>query len=376
MNSKNFAEPDQVIGPYTGIYSETDSLSRFRAVAASGALRHALPDAFGGYGDGFNQLCATHRRLGVASRDPGLILAINAHLWGAVFPIFQHGSAVQRERFLPLLIRGEWLAGHAITEPDCGSDVQAMTCRAESVTDGFRLYGSKSYITNIPLADWLVVYAKLDGQITAFLVSCNDPGCHYSGVGVLQTCRGSTTGNLILDACRIGTDRLLGKPGAGVAIMQRALELERAFVFAGIAGVMDWQLEQAVTHSRVRRSGDAHLGKHQAIAHRLAEMKLRLDTVDLWLRECARVCDAGQRLTLAAAQTKLYAAEAFLQSSLDAVHILGACGLTTESGLADLVQDALAGRLFSGSSEIQKNIIATLLGSGDGYRGRQNNHLR
>jgi alkylation response protein AidB-like acyl-CoA dehydrogenase len=368
MTLESFDGSDLHIGPFTGAYSETDCLSRFHAVAANGILRHALPETFGGHGDDYGQLCIAHRRLGMTSRDPGLILAVNAHLWGAVFPILQYGSAMQREHFLPLLIRGEWLAGHAITEPDCGSDVQAMTCRAEPAAEGFRLCGNKVYITNIPSADWLVVYAKLDGQITAFLVSRNDPGCHYSGTGALQTCRGSSTGNLTLDDCLIATDRQLGKPGTGATIMQRALELERAFVFAGIAGVMDWQLDIAIAHSRTRQSGSAHLGKHQAVAHRLAEMKLRLDTVDLWLRECARLCDAGQRLTLAAAQTKLYAAEAFLQSSLDAVQILGASGLVAETGLVDLVQDALAGRLFSGSSEIQKNIIAALLGSGEGYR--------
>jgi alkylation response protein AidB-like acyl-CoA dehydrogenase len=370
MTAESFAKSDPLIGPFTGAYSESDCLARFRCAAAAGILRHALPEAFGGYGDGFGKLCEAHRRLGIDSRDPGLILAINAHLWGSVFPIIHHGSAAQRERFLPQLIAGVWLGGHAITEPDCGSDVQAMTCRAEAVADGFRLYGSKSYITNIPVADWLVVYARLEGQITAFLVSRNDPGCRFSGAGALQTCRGGCTGNMTLDASPVSADRLLGKPGAGAMIMQRALELERAFVFAGIAGAMEWQLDQAVAHSRLRRSGDAHLGRHQAIAHRLAEMKLRLDTVDLWLRECARLCDAGQRLTLAAAQTKLYAAEAFLQSSLDAVQIMGASGLSSENGLVDLVQDALAGRLFSGSSEIQKNIIAALLGSGDGYRGK------
>ncbi|WP_303621019.1 acyl-CoA dehydrogenase family protein, partial [Methylogaea oryzae] len=163
-------------------------------------------------------------------------------------------------------------------------------------------------------------------------------------------------------------DRLLGKAGAGAQMIQKALEYGRAFVFAGIAGIMEWQLEVAVSHSRDRRSGGVHLGRHQAISHRIADMKLRLDTVDLWLRECARLCDAGQRLTLASAQTKLYAAEAFLQSSLDAVQILGAAALEAGNPMAGLVRDAMAGRLFSGSSEVQKNLIAALLGTGDAYK--------
>jgi alkylation response protein AidB-like acyl-CoA dehydrogenase len=351
-----------------GALSDADLLARFRQVAAQGALRHALPERFGGYGDGFQGLCRTHRRLGEASRDPGLVLAVNAHLWGTVFPILLYGDEAQKERFLPPLIRGDWLGGHAITEPGCGSDVQAMACRAERDEAGFRLYGEKRYITNAPLADWLVVYAKLDGHVTAFLVSREDSGCAFFRDGDMQACRGGSLGRIVLDGGPIGKDRLLGKPGAGAQIIQRALELERAFVFAGIAGVMAWQLERVIEHSRTRRSGDAHLGRHQAIGHRIADMKLRLDTLDLWLRECARLCDEGQRLTLAAAEAKLYAAEAFLQSSLDAVQIFGASGLTADGGLADLVQDALAGRLFSGASEVQKNIIAALLGTGEGYR--------
>jgi alkylation response protein AidB-like acyl-CoA dehydrogenase len=221
------------------------------------------------------------------------------------------------------------------------------------------------------LADWLVVYAKLDGRITGFLVSRNDGGCRFSDEGRLNACRGSVTGSVELEDCKLGPERLLGKAGAGAQMLQRALELERAFIFAGIAGVMQWQLDTVVRHSRERVSGGVHLGQHQAISHRIADMKLRLDTVGLWLGECARLCDEGKRISLASAQTKLYAAEAFLQSSLDAVHILGAAGLEESSGLVGLVEDALAGRLFSGSSEVQKNLIAALLGTGDGFKRLQ-----
>ncbi|MDP1774718.1 MAG: acyl-CoA dehydrogenase [Methylobacter sp.] len=355
--------------PYAKPNSEAIIQSRFRAVADKGVLRHALPERFGGYGDDFASLYQSHRRLGEASRDPGLMLMINAHLWGAVFPILLYGDEQQRQQFLPPLLAGRWLGGHAITEPSCGSDVQAMASCAERSGEGFILNGEKRYITNVPLADWLVVYAKLEGRITAFLVSRNDLGCEFSREKALDACLGSVTGSITLEDCRLDTTRLLGKAGAGAQMIQKALEYERAFVFAGIAGIMEWQLAEVVRHSRERRSGGVHLGHHQAIGHRIADMKMRLDTIDLWLRECARLCDAGQRLTLASAQTKLYAAEAFLQSSLDAVQIIGAAALEQGSAMADLVQDALAGRLFSGSSEVQKNLIAALLGTGEAYRG-------
>ena len=355
--------------PYAGPPDGEQILPRFRAVANQGALRHALPQCFGGFGDGFSALCQTHRRLGEASRDPGLLLMVNAHLWGAVFPILLYGDGAQRERFLPPLLAGQWLGGHAITEPSCGSDVQAMVSSAVCIGGGYILHGEKRYITNVPWADWLVVYAKLEGRITAFLVSREDRGCRFSRDGALDACQGSVTGSVLLEDCRLDAGRLLGKAGAGAQMIQKALEYERAFVFAGLAGVMEWQLDVVIRHSRERVSGGVHLGRHQAISHRIADMKLRLDTIGLWLQECARLCDTGQRLTLASAQTKLYAAEAFLQSSLDAVQIMGAAGLEQEGAMAGFVRDALAGRLFSGSSEVQKNLIAALLGTGDAYRG-------
>lgn len=355
--------------PYSQSLNKNQIHARFQLVAAQGALRHALPENFGGLGDGFTDLVRTHRVLGEVSRDPGLLLMVNAHLWGSVFPILLYGNEAQKQQFLPPLISGQWLGGHAITEPSCGSDVQAMTTDGEQTDAGFVLNGEKRYITNAPLADWLVVYAKLYGKITAFLVSREDEGCSFNDQGELDACRGSATGGVLLENCRLDADRLLGKTGAGAQMIQKALEYERAFVFAGIAGIMEWQLNEVVRHSRERRSGGVHLGKHQAISHRIADMKLRLDTIALWLNECARLCDAGQRLTLASAQTKLYAAEAFLQSSLDAVQVMGASGLELNNPMAELVQDALAGRLFSGSSEVQKNLIAALLGTGDAYRG-------
>jgi alkylation response protein AidB-like acyl-CoA dehydrogenase len=110
------------------------------------------------------------------------------------------------------------------------------------------------------------------------------------------------------------------------------------------------------------------LGKNQAISHKIADMKLRLDTIRLWVNQCAHLKDQKKRITLASAQTKLFASEAFLQSSLDAVHILGSSGLIDNNPIKQLVDDALASRLFSGSSEIQKNIIAGIMGTGEGYK--------
>ncbi|BCX80836.1 L-prolyl-PCP dehydrogenase [Methylomarinovum caldicuralii] len=340
----------------------------FYALGRTGLFRHAVPESWGGLGDGFAGLLQAHIRLGRESRDPGLVLAAGAHLWGALFPLLRHGDDAQRNRWLPQLVSGQWLGGHAITEPQGGSDPAAMTARAVRCGEGFRLDGEKYYITNVPAADLLIVYARLDGAVSAFVVLKDDPGAHYRQDYAVAACRSAPMGEVVLEDCRLPAGRLLGRPGAGLALIQQALEWERAFIFAGIAGVMEWQLEQVIAFSRKRRSGAAHLGRHQAVAHRIADMRTRLDTVHLWLRECARLADAGLRLTLASAQTKLVASRAFLESTLDAVHILGARGLEEAGGMSAWLNDAAAGRLFSGSDEVLKNLIAALLGTGEGYR--------
>ncbi len=340
------------------------SAERLKFCAQQQLFKHAVPVEFGGLGNSFLDLVENHRQLGLVTQDPGLILSLNAQLWGAIFPLLIFGSAEQQQRWLPGLLNGELIAGHAITEPEAGSDTGALSTHAISTKDGWLLNGSKRYITNAPIADLMIVYAVEDRGLSAFIVSVDDPGVQFKPRAQVTGCMTAPIGEVLLNDCLIPTERRLGKSGAGSQIMQSALELERAFIFAGIAGVMTRQLEAVIQFSRERRSQGKSLGQHQAISHKIAEMKVRLDTVLLWVHRCAELKDTGKRLSLESAQTKLFASEAFLQSSLDTVQILGASGLLTEQPFIGFVQDALASRLFSGSSEIQKNIIAGLLGVG------------
>lgn len=353
--------------PLPDMQNATASKQRLQYFAQQGLFRQAIPADRGGLGNRFADLVNAHESLGKSCKDSGLILSINAHLWGSLFPILNYGDSRQQKAYLNDLLTGKRIGGHAITEPQAGSDLNALAMTAVESDDGFLLNGHKRFITNSPVADLLTVYARLDNKLSAFIVHHDDPGASFLDTPQVSGCRNATMGDVILENCRLPSNRQLGKVGAGNMMIQQALELERAFIFAGISGVMDWQLETAIKFSRERRSGGAHLGKNQAVGHKIADMKLRLDTIKLWVNECARLKDDHQRITLASAQTKLFAAEAFLQSSLDAVHILGGCGLIEANPMAELVNDALASRLFSGSSEIQKNIIAALLGTGEGY---------
>ena len=346
----------------------TASRQRFLYYARQGLLKHAIPANRGGNGNRFADLVNAHEALGKACKDTGLLLSINAHLWGALFPLLNYGNARQQGIYVHNLMNGRLVGGHAITETQAGFDLNALAMTAVHTEEGFLLNGHKRFITNTPIADLLVVYARLDNKLSAFIVQCDDEGANFLDSPQVSGCRSATMGDVILENCLLPHNRQLGKTGSGNMMIQHALELERAFIFAGICGVMDWQLECVIKFSRERKINGAHLGKHQAISHKIAEMKLRLDTIRLWVNECARLKDNNKRITLASAQTKLFAAEAFLQSSLDAVQIFGSSGLIEDSPMAGLISDALASRLFSGSSEIQKNIIAALLGTGEGYK--------
>ncbi len=346
------------------------SKHRLQYCAAKNLLKHAIATEFGGLGDNFQALVAAHFALGKSCQDTGLVLSINAHLWGAVFPVLRYGCAEQQTTWLPALLAGDIIAGHAITEPQAGSDLNALTTHAGKTQTGFVLNGQKRFITNTPIADMMIVYAKLDHKLSAFIVRADDLGANFTDASQVDGCASATMGDIILQDCQLPHNRLLGKAGAGNMMIQSALELERAFIFAGINGIMHWQLQQIIQYSRKRRVENTHLGHKQAISHKIADMKLRLDSSLLWVNECARLKDNNKRISLASAQTKLFAADAFLQSSLDAVHIMGASGLMATQKMAVLVQDAMASRLFSGSSEIQKNMIAALLGTGSGYKSK------
>ena len=337
---------------------------QFRTWGQRRVLGHAIPTEHGGHGDGFAELAAAHERLGRDTPDTGLILALNAHVWGGLFPVLNHGSEPQHRAWLPGLLSGETVSGHAITEPQAGSDLHGLAASAARDNGGFRLSGHKRYITNTPYADMLVVYALLDEGLSAFIVHRNDPGARFLDQPTVNACETAGIGDVLLEDCRLSADRLLGSPGNGPLIVQQALELERAFVFAGTCGILEDLLAQVIRSARRRKVRAQPLAHKQTIAHRIADMRTRLDTTRLWVQHCAQLKDSGKGITLASSQTKLLGAEAFLQSSLDAVQILGAAGLEPDQAAQRLVRDAMASRLFSGTSEVQQSIIAAMLGLG------------
>lgn len=352
-------------------FSPEQARQRFLWCAKAGILKHAVPQGYGGYGDGFAGLCDTYKEFGNSVLDTSLIISLHAHIWGSIFPILRYGSPAQKN-MLPALVDGTIIAGHAITEPEAGSDVGAMKTTAHLTGNGYVLNGHKRYITNAAIADLILVYAMLDNRMAAFFISKNDPGAKFINEHRVTAFSMSPIGDVILENCAVPKDRILGlmdgERQIGSMIIQYCLELERSFLFAGILGVMQWQLTEVIQYAKKRIINKEPLGNNQAISHRIAEMKLRFDILGLMICNCANLKDNNRRITLESSEVKLYASESFLQSSLDAVQIMGSKGIETTEVMGRCVQDAVAGRIFSGSSEIQKNIISALVGIKNRHR--------
>jgi L-prolyl-PCP dehydrogenase len=327
----------------------------------AGFFKHCIPANEGGYNDSFRKLCEAHRYLGHETNDSSLILSINAHLWGAVFPITFFGDHHQKSTYLPFLLKGEFIAGHAITEPEAGSDINFIQTEAKEVSEGFILNGKKIYISNSTINNILVVYAKTLYGLSAFILHRNDRGILLSPNKPMACYPFSPIGEVVLEECFIPKERLLGNMGSGKFILQSALELERVFIFSGLLGIVERQWQQVINYSKTRKISQGYLIDLQNIKYKLAEINLRLETIKLWLDKCCILKDQNKRITRESSMTKIFCSEALVQCSLDIVQILGALGLEQQFSSFRIVMDALASRILSGTNEIQKNIISSFL---------------
>jgi alkylation response protein AidB-like acyl-CoA dehydrogenase len=337
----------------------------WQRLADSGIFGFPVPKSAGGTGRGALDTVLAFEGLGLGCADLGFLFAANAHLWGAVLPLALHGDARQIARWLPPLLDGRTVGAHGVTEEGTGSDVRGMATTMEAHGDLLRVRGSKAYITCAPRADTFLVYTR-DARIEtarpelgAVLLERSDGVA--TDVQDKMGLRGAPMGTMTFDVVVPG-DRAVGAPGSGMAMFTTALEWERACVFAPFVGAMDRQLVRCVRRARSRRQFGSPIGRFQAVSHRIADMKTRLDLSRMLLYRAATAKEGGARAPVEAAQAKLYIAEAFLQSSIDAVRIAGGSGYLDEADAAIELRDAMGGPLFSGTSDIQKNIIAGFLG--------------
>jgi alkylation response protein AidB-like acyl-CoA dehydrogenase len=254
-----------------------------------------------------------------------------------------------------------------MTEPDAGSDTAGLRARAKKVDGGYVLSGTKTFSTNAPICHLAVVFATLDpdlgrGGITAFLVDREAQGFSVSNDISKMGLRTSPMSEIVLRDCFVPNAARLGSEGAGLAVFNSSMEWERSCILAGNIGAMERQLEGCIRYARERRQFGQPIGKFQSVSNRIADMKVRLETARLLLYKVAWLKQNGKLAVVEAAMAKLYLSESFLQSSLDALRIYGGYGYMTEFEVERQVRDAIGGTLYSGTSDIQRVIIARMLG--------------
>ncbi|HBX68973.1 MAG TPA: acyl-CoA dehydrogenase [Chloroflexi bacterium] len=326
-----------------------------------------FPEQYGGAEADIMTTMLTMEGLGYGCRDNGLIFGINAQMWSVQMPIFGFGTEAQKQKYLPPMCRGEIIGAHGMSEPDSGSDAYSLRTRAERVEGGYVLNGSKMFVTNGPVADLAVVFATVNPDrkmwgVTAFIIEKDTPGFTKSQHIEKMGLRTTPMGELIFQDCFIPEENRLGPEGAGANIFANSMEWERSSILASHIGAMERQLETSVEYAREREQFGQPIGKFQSVANRIVDMKVRLETARLLLYKVAWLKKEGKPAVMEAALAKLYLSEAFVQSGLDAVKTLGGYGYMTEFEVERDLRDAIGGTIYSGTSDIQRNIIARLLG--------------
>jgi alkylation response protein AidB-like acyl-CoA dehydrogenase len=339
----------------------------WRRCAELGLLGLPVPIQYGGLGASAMTMAAALVGLGQGCADNGLIFSLGAQMWACELPIVHFGSKAQRERYLSRLCDGTWIGAHAMTEPGSGSDALSLRTTATAIDDGWVLNGSKTFATNAPDADVFIVFASTDPRlgfagVSGFVLDRDTPGLEVGRPMTKMGLRTSHLGELFFSDCRLASEALLGTVGAGMAIFNHSMRWERALILAPAVGTMQRQLQRCVTYARERMQFGQPIGNFQAVSHKLADMKLRLETAHLMVHRAAALLDAGSATDLDCAMTKLHVSEALVQNSLDAVQIHGGYGYMTETGLERDIRDALGGRIYSGTSELLRNVIARHLG--------------
>ncbi len=326
-----------------------------------------IPEKWGGSGLDAVDTMLVIEALGKACEDGGLVFSLCAHMFASAVPIWRSGSTNHHERYLADVASGKLICANGTSEPDAGSDVYAMKTTAERVGSEYVLNGTKCFITNAPVADLFLIYATTSPErkvfgISAFLLPRDTPGLGVTPEKAKTGLRTSPWGTIYLDNCRVPETARLGPEGSGASLFGESMIWERGCLFAYYVGAMERSLERCIEHVRSRKQFGHRLGTFQSVSNRIVDMKLRLEASRLLLYRAGELHRAGKRCDEAVALSKLWISEAALQSGLDAVQIFGGTGVATDSGVDALMRDAVPARIFSGTSEMQRAIVARMLG--------------
>jgi alkylation response protein AidB-like acyl-CoA dehydrogenase len=288
-------------------------------------------------------------------------------MWTSVVPLWHFGTEEQRRRWLPGLCSGELIGCHAMTEPDAGSDPFSIITSATRTADGWVIKGRKTFISNAPVADLVIVFARTSEGIgpygiTAFLVPGGAPGMDVSGEIDKMGLRTSPMSEVVFDDCFVSESAVLGRVGRGAEAFMRSMQWERACIMASQVGLMRRTMETCIAYARERKQFGQPIGRFESVSDKIADMRVAVDAGRALALRVGWLMDQGRDTTMESAIAKLFISEANVRTHLDAVQIHGGYGYTTEFEVERALRDAVGGRIYSGTSEIQRRIIARRLG--------------
>lgn len=338
-----------------------DLLDEAREVGLFGL---SIPKEYGGAGIGMVGKCAVYEEIGKTSN--AFTTVIGGHTGIGSVGIVELGNEEQKQRYLPRMARGELLGAFALTEPQAGTDASAIRTRAVRKGDKFILHGQKRYITNGPIADVVTVMAVTDpekgpGGITAFIVEAGSPGFRVGEIDRKMGLHGSHSGELFFEDCEVPVQNVLGEEGRGYANALKVLANGRAGLAARNLGSCEKLLEMSMRYAMEREQFGVPIFEQQAIRHYLAEMALEIEVLRSMTYRVAWMVDEGMNVIKEAAMAKLFGSEVYGRVADKAVQIHGGQGYMLDAGVERYYRDARIARIYEGTSETQKNIIAARL---------------
>src|SRR5213596_3150689 len=320
-------------------------------------------EAHGGIGESSLMTLVTIEELSKVCATSGLIIAVQE--LGSL-GIKLAGTPEQKQRFLPKLASGEWLCAYALTEPGSGSDSAAMRTTAVRDNGDYVLNGSKRFITNAGVADLYTVFAKTDPRgghsaISAFVVEASAPGFEVWRIEPKMGIKGSTTGEIFFNDCRIPADNLLGEEGEGFKIAMQILDRSRPGIGAQGLGLAQGATDYALEYAKSRETMGKPIAQHQLVAALLADMETKCEAARGLLYKCGQLIDdgaEGSELTKISAMAKLYCTDVAMGVTTDAVQILGGYGYMQEYPVERMMRDAKITQIYEGTNQIQRLVIA------------------
>lgn len=332
-----------------------------RNMAQSGIFGTAFPEAYGGAGlDSFAEAIVLEE---LARSSASVALTLLAHNL-APYTLYGHGNEELKGRYLQKLITGQSLGAFALTEPETGSDVAMIRTYAEAIGDSYILNGGKAWLTNFSVSDVYIIAAKTDRSkgargISLFLVEKDTPGLIIGSEEHKLGMRGTNTGSLTFDNCKIPAENMIGEAEHGFIYAMEALDIGRMSMSAMAVGIIQRAYEESVGYARERQAFGKNIGSFQSVQNMIADMRISLQASRAMLYEVAIKRNAGLRYSIDVAMLKVYSSEAAVKAALDAIQIFGANGYSREYPVECLLRDAKLLEIGEGTSQILRMIIGT-----------------